>query len=885
VVNLLCILCSRILTYRELLMIFFHDKHWYRSEPLFSLEEEEEDEDYEEEDERLVSSHEDNARTPSPALSQATVTAEALAPAPTKKPEYEFLLFNYLLRFVHREGQIGEFARAGLLFLMDIAMSSPSPSHPIVSGADPVNDAALALAEYILDGDFSEVLSAGLVAVYSLLPTKLGFTPSVPDEKEGGVASMTIGNSGLENEDVREQVLALKDRNRALGIEDAHSPDFKARLDHFLKLLEFLQDVLRKNVETEGPDASLLIGGQIVQSILDAVRRIFLENILYNSILECSDTDGSSVAVMSYIDLMVRTLRPGPLLNLLVDFLTEEDNEAMKFRSRNNQLVTLGNSPPPVTSANDKANKHRRRKSSAMALLEMEAPESRKKSEYFTSNSRFTLRDLLLTNLKSKNQASGTTALQLLNTMLAYQPSLTSEKVLVVIPDSQATAFPHPVLIHGPNQLASSYPEDDDRDGDFRYPGAPLAQTSLQLFEPLYLQPSVTYSTHEREMGLYLALISRVDPQAEGFSTGYDRYLQDALVSIQSQPFYWVASELPFDSMEGERYKHRLNANDPLLSRLLESTRSFFSNTPDFNVGLTGVFATLALNPYRSLAGWLTFAQSDQSFGTLSDRERQVDDEDIRDDRSADFKIDEKLRNETNVLPAARMDEHSRPVVYTVFQSLVNQLERYRQQVEDFDKYLTERRQGLLFSENLTDALQISLDEEPTLVKPRDTPAPVDKPSKTVKTKSSAASALVSLWSPRRSKPKPSPESVTPTRQAAKAAPSPFSTHYQQTSSITVEPVIAPVPFTALWTPSKKHPATWSAVEEDAFNSGWADRSMSSTFSGIEEDEVEEEVFKPRTVTLSQLLDNVVILEESIKELVAIIHARRSLGIDALRYL
>jgi hypothetical protein len=37
-VNLLCILCSRIRTFRELLMIFFHDKHWYRSDPLFSLE-------------------------------------------------------------------------------------------------------------------------------------------------------------------------------------------------------------------------------------------------------------------------------------------------------------------------------------------------------------------------------------------------------------------------------------------------------------------------------------------------------------------------------------------------------------------------------------------------------------------------------------------------------------------------------------------------------------------------------------------------------------------------------------------------------------------------------------------------------------------------------
>jgi len=36
---------------------------------------------------------------------------------------------------------------------------------------------------------------------------------------------------------------------------------------------------------------------------------------------------------------------------------------------------------------------------------------------------------------------------------------------------------------------------------------------------------------------------------------------------------------------------------------------------------------------------------------------------------------------------------------------------------------------------------------------------------------------------------------------------------------------------------------------------------------------------------LSMLLDNVVILEEAIKELLAIVHARRALGIDSIRYI
>ncbi|KAJ3525169.1 hypothetical protein NMY22_g10685 [Coprinellus aureogranulatus] len=880
-VHLLCILCSRILTYRELLMIFFHDRHWYRSEPLFAVDEEDEELEEEGEEPAATGSIEDDKdpgpRTPSPTPSQATITGAPAVPLP-KKPEYEFLLFNYLLRFVHREGQIGEFARAGLLFLMDVAMSTAglaTPGHEADSpGGDPITDAAIALAEYILDGDFSDVLGAGLVAVYSTLPRKLGFSPPVLERRDA-TAAMVIGNSGLETEDAKEHALAMRDRNRALGIDDASDPDFKAHLDHFLKQLEFLQDVLRKNVESDGTEVSQFLGTQIVQSILDAVRRVFLENVFYSSILECSDADGSSVAVMSYIDIMVRTLRPGPLVELLVEFLTEEGNDECKTPALT-RLVAKG---PPLSSAPaDKATKLKRRKSSAMVFLEMEAPDSKRKSEYFIPTSRFTLRDLLLSNLKSKNQASATTALQLLSTMLTFQSNVTSEKVLIVIPDPHATAFPHPLLIKGPEKFESSFTLEDEE--EFQYPdaSAPLSPPSL---EPVYPQPVVTVSTHEREMSLYLSLISRVDPSSasEGFSTDYTYYLHDALLAIQAQPSYWSCSELPFNSGEVDKWKHRLNANDPVLSRLLESARSFFSNTPDFNVGLTGAFATLALNPHRSLAGWLTFAHSDSIPGSPQRSGNLGLD---GDDRSIDYEINEKLETYSNVLPAARMDEHSRPVVHTVLQSLVNQLERYRQQIDKFDVYLSERRQGLLFSENLTDALQVSLDDEPAVI----TKPAVEAEGKPKRPSLSATSAIASFLTPKRSRPKPAQETTTPQRSPPKGirTPSPFGAHYQQTSSITVEPVIAPVPFTALWTPSKKQ--SWDTMEEDVFSSGWSDRTdYSLRNSSFDDEDVEEESYRPQTVTLSQLLDNVVILEESIKELVAIIHARRSLGIDAIRYL
>ncbi|KDR81598.1 hypothetical protein GALMADRAFT_114092 [Galerina marginata CBS 339.88] len=912
-VNLLCILCSRIRTYRELLMIFFHDKHWYRSEPLFAVEEEEEvdeeEDEYDEEDEEEGKGEEDpdatlkgikvsgsteqplEARSTSPTPSHTTANS-GQTPG-TKKPEYEFLLFNYLLRFVHREGHIGEFARAGLLFLMDVAMS-PGEPEKLSAGdkspqaVDPVNDAALALAEYILDGDFSDVLGAGLGAVYSLLPSKLGFFPQV--SSTGTDNAMTIGGHSSVDEDEKEKLLIFIDQNRAMGVEDARNAEFQAKMDHFLTLLMFLQDVLRRNVSHENVDASALVGTAIVQSILDAVRRIFLENVLYPSILECSDVDGSAVAVISYVEIMTRTLGEGPLGNLLVSFLASEDNDDPRFRQRT-RTVTLDDQSHPPSALDEKKARHRRRQSSAMTLLEMEAPESRKLSDYFTSMGRFTMKDLLLANLRSKSQPTATSALQLLQTLLVYHPQLTAERILLVIPDSFATSFPHPVIIQPLYQkVATSVIPEEDEDEEFQYPGADDSrEKEFSVLDPepsLFTQPETTYSTHEREMGLYLALVSRTDPSynrdSDNFSTGYDHYLHDALVTIQSQPVYWNALE---EVDEGtSRYKHRLNVNDPILSLILESLTTFFSNTPDFNIGLTGVLATLATHPDRSMAGWILFAPNDDLPSSSKARYDRAPPDDDGDDRSIDFDIEEKLATDTNYLPAASMDGNTRPVVYTVFQGLVNQLERYRQSVENFDKFLLERRQGLLFSENLTDALNLDLNMaeerkpasfiEPSVQKPKPKP------------KSSTASSFVSFLTPKKSKPaKPAPplEPTTPPRAGVTktVSASPFGNHYQHTGSVKVEPFVAPVPSTSPWRPPKSK--KWSAAEEDVFGSGWTDASDKPYPDDDDENDRASEKLEP--VTLSQLLDNVVILEESIKEIVAIIHARRSLGIDSLRYL
>ena len=893
VVNLLCILCSRIRTFRELLIIFFHDKHWYHSEPLFSGEDEEDEDEEEIKTQEMGCSPAfdsiatDDSGSLTPTSSRGNVVSPPASSA-ARKPEYEFLLFNYLLRFVHREGNIGDLARAGLLFLMDVAMSPGEQIHRIAGDethnasartapTDPISDAALALAEYILDGDFSDVLGAGLSAVYSLLPRKLEFLP--PSREEYGTGTgMMLGQKGHETEEEKERWESERQKALALGVEEANGEDFRSRLDHFLKLLEFIQDIFKRNDARESADPSL-VGTAIIQSILDAVRRVFLENILYPSILESSDADGSAVAVMSYIETMIRTLSDGQLNDLLVDFLVSEDNDDVSHgrlpKSHFRGLDKLGTKIA-------KLDKTKKRKSSAMVLLEMEVPDSRKKSDYFTSMGRFTLKDLILINLRSESQQTATCALQLLHTMLVRHPQLCMDKLLLITHDPNATSFPHPPMAsalydHGENDK-HRFSEDSDNDETYVI--------------PVFMQPESTFMTHQREMELYLALVSRVDPSHEGdvFSTGYDRYLRDAILEIQSQPAYQLTGDDDADLEFRRGIKHRLNVNDPIFTLLLESTRTFFSNAPEMNLALSGVLATLAMHPDRSLAGWLTFGNSDvstyQTFGLSSTPDPQQH----NDDRSIDYEIEEKLYNDEIHLPASRMDENSRPVIHSIFHGLVTQLDKYRQMVVGFDKYLVERRQGLLFSENLTDALNIALDIGDESVVTSTAIGTSSKPKSNSIV--SAQASLVSFLSPRRSKPVKSSnpsESDAPSKGAdnKNASASPFWDHYESTSQVTLEPFIAPAPSSGPWTFGKS--IKWNVEEEEAFNStSWGDRSSESFNPNLRDNNSLELEMQERHITklkLSQLLDNVVILEESIKEFVSIIHARRSLGIDSIRYI
>ncbi|RKP09162.1 Retinoic acid induced 16-like protein-domain-containing protein [Thamnocephalis sphaerospora] len=183
----------------------------------------------------------------------------------TPKPDYEFQLFSYLLRYVHREGKTGDYARTAILFIIELATG--------------------ALGDYLLQsGSFPAVTAAGVGALFSQLPRVFA-----------------RDDAGNETEPI----------------------DFHRQLDAFTKELEFCQDVLDRC-----PTPA------ISQALLANVRRVFLENILWPGLAQCSDTDGSAEAAVTYLDVILRNLRQPAMVDLVLSYLglpldTDDDEEGV----------------------------------------------------------------------------------------------------------------------------------------------------------------------------------------------------------------------------------------------------------------------------------------------------------------------------------------------------------------------------------------------------------------------------------------------------------------------------------------------------------------------------------------------------------------------------
>ncbi|WVQ73157.1 hypothetical protein IAR50_002721 [Cryptococcus sp. DSM 104548] len=919
-VDLMCVLCSKMRAYISppLLLIFFHDKGWLRSarstQPDPSLE-------------RVMS--------PAPStMSNPSTKASAKA-----QHNFEFLLFSYLLRFVHREGRLGDFARAGLIFLFDIAFLTANEeggenlSMGGKDGVDPLQNARDVLGEFILDGDFAEVMAAALGAVYSMLPTKLR-VPSLAsrqmsDEDDKGTTSggMFLGSS-----------LAVDEGELDMpSLTDEH---VQSQLDLLLKLFGFLQDIIHRcnspllhaDPASTEVSSTLVLGGAIVESTLDAIQSSFLDNVFYPAVLECSSVDGSSVAILSYLDAIFSNVDDGPVLDRILSFLMD----------------TTATGPATPIPAAAPLSKKEKRKTGAMGFMGQLATTA----DYFAAEGRFTLKDLILDNLRSGDWAATSAALRLLHTLLSEHSMQSTKGLLSYVRDSAATALARKSI---PREL------------DLIPPGESLLPQSVNFVD-----------IHLQETGLYGSLLSHIDPSQGSIelSPGFAGYLTDMQSALEANPSYRLfqyRKALPFlpesekarfsrYTIGADPFQHRLSPSDPLLRTILHEFERFLEKTPDENVAMTGVLTSLALCPERSLAGWMLYDKGERGEADpWAKVDRRGSESSLSD---ADSDSDDSISDEASSARNARTSL-SLPAVYQVLRSLTKQLSHIRSDLlEDpdlFDRLLAERRQGLLFKDHLDEAMNVMLDVDtfsPSTLFGSPAPSTSTTPNtpqnlfqnKLKPRTSGLASSIKSFLTPKKKLPGSTPNGTpgflspadrtpslasglglglglgdndgapaTPTKglsaspshspffqpavtsSPAPAQPAaPFKSHYDQTLQIlslsdpssgeviVQGPWAAPAPSYKVRHRRNRSVKDISVLGDDSFTYTTGERDEIDELgelSTIAGEEDAEEKKDRKQVSLSLVLDNCVILEEFLKEVVALVVARRSMGVDQVGYI
>ncbi|KAJ2748016.1 hypothetical protein GGI20_000103 [Coemansia sp. BCRC 34301] len=376
-VDLMYAICSKVRGEPMLLNIFFQDRKWLKS----------------------IEQH--NASTES--FSAMLRSVESLrnecsgssSPAASSSAVYEFLLFSHLLQFVHLEGKAGDTARTSLLFLLELATTEIMAS----TGGN------TALERFILDDSgFAAILSATLGAMYSQLPRSLRMStgpsavvpesfPSYSADLQNAIESSIFTSSNTD----RRSVDRWTD-NRG-GPMDSSNPEFRARLASFVHVLGFIQEVLFRCPSQH-----------VCDQLLKNLRDNFLQAILYPSLLESSDTDGSSVAVMRYLEAMLQSARHEDLVSTIMDFLTDDAATTSETQLYTTPTSRSSWSPAPLSSVMGVA-------TSVVSV----APTAKQAGAGAAAAAclPFTLRDLVYSNLQSSVSADAVvSALNLLRLVL-----------------------------------------------------------------------------------------------------------------------------------------------------------------------------------------------------------------------------------------------------------------------------------------------------------------------------------------------------------------------------------------------------------------------------------------------------------------------------------
>ncbi|EKG11092.1 Armadillo-like helical [Macrophomina phaseolina MS6] len=600
--------------------------------------------------------------------------------------------------------------------------------------------------------------------------------------------------------------------------ENVFSEDFKIHMETFLSYLAFWQDVLE---HCRSPD--------VRQTLIDHFQVLFLQQLLYPSLFESSDVDGgSAVAVLNYLRRILDALDHPELVHMILRYLLAlPDEQVNRPRSRS----------------------VKKRRSTLMLLSKPNDKEPE------LNPSLFNLVDLLLNCTQSRNPQTVASALKLVTTILSKNHKYATGTLVNV--------------------------------------------TEVHNKDPLR-----TIGALHAEIESYLGLAEDMVPGAE-VNKEYEAFLKDVLNLLEAHPCSMKHLSLhglnlpnqAADFLHAEIRKdstiHHLTAGDALFKSLMSILSNFFTNNVETNLNLTEAIVNLASCPNLRLEGWLAVEPTNYQFNP----NETFDDE------------DEDLRDIFRARRRPKWTPTGAPALMVALRSLQEQIECLREEIPDFNQHVANRKQAFRVHEELNEAMRSTAHFPPPtpLGPPKSShgETPTGPGSWTPQFQNMLEGTISPLrsQSPRgrahtiqptvRLSPAPVPGGPKPPRLDPTLSPSPHPT-----SSASRSPVrssargISPAkPLASV--PDPRRPSLTATVLNDVNDAANAEilkrvikfplrkqQKVVEEFPALDEEianfeiEREEEV---REASLSHVLTNVVILQEFVLELIAILQVRASL--------
>lgn len=506
-----------------------------------------------------------------------------------KTHKEDFPLFYLLIDYIHHEGRIGDFSRTGLLYIIEAA-----------SGSGP-------LEQWIVESDLATLMATGLGALYSQLSRKL-----VIDHPYDELPA----------------ILALSDYQHprtTMEIVSSSSADFQMHMDTFLSHLVFWQDVLNhcKSIEVK-------------QTLLEHFQVIFLQQLLYPSLLESSDVDGgSSVAVLTYLRRILEALDHPDMIHLILHY-----------------LLALPNSVPPQSGSKASISAARKRKSMDLATLMKTQIEP-------STPDLYNLVDLIQGSLRSSNEQTISVTLQLVSVILRRHHRY---GVTTLLWTSQV-------------QTASQRP----------------------------------IGSHELAMSSLLNLASSIGG-SDDFDTVYENHIKDCMTAVESHPCSlalitpqsagitsrFPGSQASIPGAPRDLRTHTLSPDDPMLKTLLAILATFFTNAIETNLSLTGTIVDLATCGYMRIDGWL-----------LPDPSKYEYDDEVLDPvivTTDEMEIHEltQLQAMKRAKRTPKRTEAQITAVLAQLKQLVDQVLAYKTEIPRFEELLQQRREAFQAAPSVT---------------------------------------------------------------------------------------------------------------------------------------------------------------------------------------